>query len=113
MTIPPPPHRTNRKGQPPAPTDVPGALFTPEPAPPPAAAPEPKAAPDRDTPMNFRVEGALKRRFDMRAVDLGVTGVDLVTILIDEFLNDPRTEAAARELAQKKAMKLKRNNARK
>lgn len=103
MSIPPPPPRPSRKGQPPAPDDVPGALFTPEPPPP---TPAPKTAPTRDTPMNFRVERAMKRRFDQRALDLDITGVDLVSILIDRFLDDPKVQQAAEELAQKKALKL-------
>lgn len=94
MSIPKPPTR-NRKGAPPAETDVPRALFTeavdPAPTAPPTAAAEPKRK--RDTPFNFRVQKALARRFGRRAYDLEVDNVDLLEAMIDLYLDDDRLAA--------------------
>lgn len=94
MSIPKPPTR-NRKGPPPAETDVPRALFTepvePAPAAPPAAAAEPKRK--RDTPFNFRVEKDLARRFGRRAFDLEVDNVDLLEAMVDLFLDNEQLAA--------------------
>ncbi|MBP2303341.1 hypothetical protein [Azospirillum picis] len=91
MSIPKPPPR-NRKGSPPAETDVPRALFEEPAAPAPAAAPvEPKRK--RDTPFNFRVEKDLARRFGRRAFDLEVDNVDLLEAMVDLYLDDDRLAA--------------------
>jgi len=90
MSIPKPPLR-NRKGPPPAETDVPRALFaeTADPSPTPPAEPKRK----RDTPFNFRVEKDLARRFARRAFDLEVDNVDLLEAMVDLYLEDDRLAA--------------------
>lgn len=92
MSIPKPPSR-NRKGPPPAETDVPRALFaeTSEIAPPPQVPVEPKRK--RDTPFNFRVEKVLARRFARRAFDLEVDNVDLLEAMVDLYLEDDQLAA--------------------
>lgn len=92
MSIPKPPAR-NRKGPPPAETDVPRALFpaAEEAMPAPAPIAEPKRK--RDTPFNFRVEKDLSRRFGRRAFDLEVDNVDLLEAMVDLYLDDDRLAA--------------------
>lgn len=102
MSIPKPPTR-NRKGPPPAETDVPRALFeeSPQhPTPPPA-----EVKRKRDTPFNFRVEKELARRFSRRAFDLEVDNVDLLEAMIDLYLNDERlaAEVSSRVLRKRRA----------
>lgn len=91
MTIPKPPARsaTNRKGPPPAETDVPNALF----APPAAEVTEPVKR-KRNTPFNFRIEKDMARRFARRAFDLEADNVDLLETLVELYLDDDRLAAA-------------------
>ncbi|MGY0794287.1 hypothetical protein ACW7BJ_33485 [Azospirillum argentinense] len=99
--IPKPPSRVNRKGPPPAENDVPNALFAPVPEAPSAVPAEPKATrPTRDTPMNFRVAKALKRRFTQRAFDLEVDGVELLEAMIELYLEDERLAATVQGRAK-------------
>lgn len=99
--IPKPPSRVNRKGPPPGEDDLPNALFAPVPEAPAAVPADAKAMrPTRDTPMNFRVPKALKRRFTQRAFDLEVDGVDLLETLIELYLDDERLAAAVQDRAK-------------
>lgn len=92
MSIPKPPTR-NRKGPPPAETDVPRALFQEPTDAPPAAPPATEVKRKRDTPFNFRVEKDLARRFGRRAFDLECDNVDLLEAMIDLYLDDERLAA--------------------
>src|SRR3712207_7461279 len=102
MSIPRPPSK-NRKGPPPAETDVPNALFTP--APEASSASEMKPAQPtrkRDTPFNFRVEKDLARRFARRAFDLEADNVDLLEAMVDLFLNDDQLAAEVQARIKRK-----------
>lgn len=103
MSIPKPPPR-NRKGPPPAETDVPRTLFE-DPAPLAPAATPVELKRKRDTPFNFRVEKDLARRFGRRAFDLEVDNVDLLEAMVDLYLEDDRLAA---EVTSRMELKRKR-----